>query len=735
MTLAAVASSAPVEMPWVRPSIRPMTVAFVIDSSQVGGAEHVILMLLQQLPRERFSCHIICPSSGPMIERYRQVANTIEIPGRTFLSPRGIGAIASALKRLQPDVVHTCLYTSDVSGVLASKLAGVPRTVCHIVGRNFYLIDERGVRRLRKRFFSLIYRGIYRLADEVVAVSEAVKQDLAQRPGLRVPAGRIRVVPHTVDPADLAVPAGAMTSAEARYGLRRSGPMIAVVASLIPTKGHRYLLEAMQRVAAVMPQVRCLIVGEGPHRQRLQQLVTELGLRRHVALTGELDGGIKNAIMQASRLIALPSLSEGLPVVVLEAMALGKPVVATDAGGTGEAVLDGVTGMLVPPRNAAALAAALLRVLDDEQLAERMGQAGRRRFDAHFSSARMMENFERLYVNGRLGPREKAAVRIRRVAKTAAAVVCAAAGETPLARRHHGRRVRILMYHGVLERVDRPAAFGDLFLTTEAFARQMRHLARGFNVLALDEVSRLLASRGRLPERAAVITFDDGYRNTLTQALPVLRSLRLPATVFISPALTGAQELLWFDALRMLAADGAAGNHSDAYYEQLYAIRRLPVREQEEAIARILALSRDQSLTDRHPEFALADWDEWRRAMAGGGVQIGSHAMAHEDLVRLPADERLQNLRRSKELIEAELKYPCRAIAYPYGASDPSVTDAARQAGYTCGVTTNDGLNGPEADLMTLRRTMIGDKGSLMLFRARASGMWQQLRAAGRIRR
>src|SRR3989338_2378835 len=128
-----------------------------------------------------------------------------------------------------------------------------------------------------------------------------------------------------------------------------------------------------------------------------------------------------------------------------------------------------------------------------------------------------------------------------------------ASGVTALARQRQQGQLRMLMYHGVLASVWGPAAYGHLFLTVQAFERQMRHLRRAFHVIALGEAVDALASGRPLPERAVVITFDDGYRNTLTEALPVLRSLDLPAAVFLPAALTGAEELLWFDTLRILS--------------------------------------------------------------------------------------------------------------------------------------------------------------------------------------
>jgi len=302
------------------------------------------------------------------------------------------------------------------------------------------------------------------------------------------------------------------------------------------------------------------------------------------------------------------------------------------------------------------------------------------------------------------------------------------------------------MYHGVVPRRQGPAAFGDLFISQDDFARQMRHLQRAFRVLALDEALDVMAAHGRFPDRAVLLTFDDGYRNTLITALPILQALRLPATVFVVPGLIDRGESLWFDGLRVLVAQGALrSRHLElgegiildgrtradperTFAEVAQRIMTLPCGPSERVVERIGELVGDDGLMERHPEFALAGWEEWRQAVAGHLVTVGSHGLLHSNLLSLDPQGRLEELRQSKRRIEEILGSTCRALAYPYGAWDHALADAAREAGYACAMTTDEGLNDAGDDPLTLCRTMSGDQGHVALFCARVSGVWETLR-------
>ncbi|HLK10440.1 MAG TPA: glycosyltransferase family 4 protein [Candidatus Binatia bacterium] len=229
-----------------------------------------------------------------------------------------------------------------------------------------------------------------RAVDVVIAISEGVRAALL-RAG--VDAARIRLVPSGVDPAALASPPAARAALRAEWEVPPDAVLVLVLGALERRKGHAVLLAA----AAAAPGLRYVFCGDGGEMAALRRAAAPLGgavqfvgFRRDVA-----------ACLAAADVVALPSLQEGLGVAALEAMAAGRPVVASRVGGLGEVVLDGETGLLVPPGDAAALAAALARLGADPALRARLGAAGRARVLARYTVAQMAEGTLACYERAR----------------------------------------------------------------------------------------------------------------------------------------------------------------------------------------------------------------------------------------------------------------------------------------------------------------------------------------------
>ena len=181
-------------------------------------------------------------------------------------------------------------------------------------------------------------------------------------------------------------------------GIPEACPLVFVFCRLNQMKGVDYFLEAAAKVARQRPDVRFLIAGDGAHKRELEYRAAEVGLRDRTIFAGfRCD---VPALLAEASLSVLPSLSEGLSNSLLESMAAGVPAIAARVGGNPEVIDDEVTGLLVPPRDPAALAGAMERLLEDQQLARRFGEAGRRRVEENFSVERSVREIERLY--GRL---------------------------------------------------------------------------------------------------------------------------------------------------------------------------------------------------------------------------------------------------------------------------------------------------------------------------------------------
>jgi glycosyltransferase involved in cell wall biosynthesis len=167
------------------------------------------------------------------------------------------------------------------------------------------------------------------------------------------------------------------------------------VARLSPVKDQATLLRAVARVVSEIPDFHLDIVGDGPSRVGLVSLTAELGLDTHVTFHGATDDVPR--FLAGARLFVLSSISEGVPLTILEAMAAGLPVVSTDVGGVEEVVANQQTGLLVPPSDADALAGAMLELLLDSERSQRMGSAAQRRAQERFDAREMVRNYESLY--------------------------------------------------------------------------------------------------------------------------------------------------------------------------------------------------------------------------------------------------------------------------------------------------------------------------------------------------
>ena len=178
-------------------------------------------------------------------------------------------------------------------------------------------------------------------------------------------------------------------------GLRNGGPVVLAVTGLRPGKGVETLVESWPAVLERRPDAILAIAGEGPERERITNMIEAAGIERSVHLLGNIAPA--ELALWGADLFVSPSWSESFPYAVLEAMAVGLPTVATDVGGTGEAVADGVTGQLVPPRDAGELAIAIADLLSEEAMLRAMGEAARRRHLERFTVQRMVENTLAVY--------------------------------------------------------------------------------------------------------------------------------------------------------------------------------------------------------------------------------------------------------------------------------------------------------------------------------------------------
>jgi glycosyltransferase involved in cell wall biosynthesis len=351
----------------------------------MGGMEHVISTLCRTLDPGEFECSVLClKGAGPVAEeldaagvQVHQIESQEDVPD--YLASL---KVRSLLRRHRVDVVHTHNTTALLFGASGARMAGV-RTIVHTDHARSY--PER-------RRITIAENLVARLVYRVVAVSEETRTDLWRRIG--IPERKLAIIPNGVAPGAEVEPSEVASIRQA-LGVGPDDVLVGLGARLVEQKGLAYLVEAMDEVQQRNPKVRLVIAGDGDLRESLEQDVAQRGLAGTVQFLGMRRD--LSRLLRAFDLYALPSIWEGLPLVVLEAMAAGLPLVASDVGGVATAVTHQANGLLVPPKDVGALSASILTLAADPELRGRMGRKGREVFDRQFSAEAMARQYSALY--------------------------------------------------------------------------------------------------------------------------------------------------------------------------------------------------------------------------------------------------------------------------------------------------------------------------------------------------
>ncbi len=369
-----------------------MRVLLVHSDLLGGGTERVLVTLARALPvAEKAICY--CPSNHPdppgeLVEALRRDGVEVLRVSPRATSPLYPWRVARAIGHYRPDVVH---FHGTLMGIVGGLLRGLfPRRVVFVYTQHPHHSQDA-------RWLRVLARGTFGRLDHVVCVSQAVREDLLAFPGLACLAGRTTVIHNGIDLTAFEEEPSAEEIAAVRgeIGAGEGERVIGSVGLLWRIKGYHVLLPAFARVLASFPRARLALVGRGEQEEELRALARELGVAERVSFLG-WRGDVAR-LLRAFDLYVQPSTSEGLPLAPLEAGAVGLPLVATRVGGMPEAVVDGRTGLLVPPEDAKAMAAAMLELLGNPDKARRLGEAARRRVWQEFSAETMAGKHVRLY--------------------------------------------------------------------------------------------------------------------------------------------------------------------------------------------------------------------------------------------------------------------------------------------------------------------------------------------------
>ena len=358
--------------------MKKVNILYLVVGLEIGGTEIQLLELLKKLDRRKYN-PIVCSikEKGIVADDIEKTDIRVEsLSIRNRFNLLALPRLVKILRRERIDILHTFLFWANILGRFTGRIARVP----------IIISSEECINLRKKKIAILIDRLTSRWADRIVVISKAIKNTLVERE--RISPEKIEVIYNGID----------LNSFKTEDKKEEDSiPKVGIVGRLHPDKGHRYFLKAAAQIVKKEPRVEFLIVGNGPLRKELGALSNKLGLSGKVIFAGERRDILK--IISSLDILVLSSLEEGLGNVLLEAMATGKPVIATKVGGVPEVVLDGETGILVPPRNPEALAQVTLKLLTNRALAKRMGQAGRRRVEKYFTIDRMVKETEKVYNN------------------------------------------------------------------------------------------------------------------------------------------------------------------------------------------------------------------------------------------------------------------------------------------------------------------------------------------------
>jgi glycosyltransferase involved in cell wall biosynthesis len=346
----------------------PLRIFFLVDSFNTGGTEIQAVELARRMDPGQHQVTLGClRDDGPLRTRIEDTPiSIVEFhPASGVKSVSGVYQLlrlATFLRQRKFDVVHTHDLWSNLLGVPAARLAGIPI----IVSSRRDLSHGDWYTRSNRRVLSRILR----LSTAIVVNSKLVLEDVLRNDGL--PSGKVRVVYNGIDVDRFRVQA----NREHLFpGI--GGAKLAVLVGNMHSdvKGHPWLIRAAREVLRRFPKVKFVLVGEGERRPAFQRLAQEVGVENQVLFLGPRQDVPE--ILSCCDIGLSSSTAEGFPNAVLEYLAAGLPTIATAVGGSLELIANGVTGLLVSPRDERALSAAILRLLEDPQLAKSLAVAGR----------------------------------------------------------------------------------------------------------------------------------------------------------------------------------------------------------------------------------------------------------------------------------------------------------------------------------------------------------------------
>ncbi len=619
-----------------------LSVCHILPALPLNGAENLLLQICRNMnPEEVRTSILLIADGGPLVPDFEALGIPVTIipkKGRYDLSI--IWKVRSFLRQGQFDLIHTHLFTANLWGRLGCAFLG-PAVISSM---HSIASIEKSVLRQTEQFLD---RLLVPMTDAVVCVTLQVMRTMSQV--ARLPRSKLVTINNGVE---IPVDYDAMTKEDARSTLKvpKGLPILGIIGRFSKPKNHQAFLESLVLVREKFPDLLVLIVGIGELEESIRKKVSELGLEESVLFMGSRRD--VPVILKALDALVIPSLWEGLPIVLLEALVSGTPVIATRVGGIPDVVEDRVTALLTAP-DPESLSKTMIWALDHPVEMLRIAESGNKMSRDCYDIRKTAQQYRDLY---RSTLQRKAFGRgIRRLARSII-------GKTFS---HKGRKMdghpalRVLAYHRVVDDWN-----GDILCVHPFdFLEQMKWLREeGFAILSVEKALELLA-QGALPNRAVSITFDDGYRDTFENAFPILTRMKIPA--------------MFFPVTGFVLGEGSHSRYQNRDKEVPY-------------------LTVDQILM-----------------MKEGMIEFGCHTHSHPCLPCIAPDAAEAEVRKAKKLLEEWTGGPIKVFSYPNGAFEPEHFRILAETGFEAAFSMRPGLNRPATSRWALRRTEVSGRDSL----------------------
>jgi glycosyltransferase involved in cell wall biosynthesis len=364
---------------------------FVIDNLQFGGGERVFAQIISRLPRDRYEILLAAHPNKQLLQTIRPQVGFLPIDFSKRFNFSLVPRLSKIIKNNSIQIVHGQGARAEFYARLANRLAGKSNYVSTIA----MPVEGFDVGPIRKKIYSLFDRFSEKFVDRFVVVSDALRDKMIR--GRGIPPEKVTRIYNGIE-VDHYLPQDQNRSRERirnEFNIEEDTLFIGAIGRLVWQKGFEFLIQAMPKVLTEFPQTKVLIAGEGPLREELEEVAERLKIKEHIIFSG-FRADIKE-ILTAIDILVIPSLLEGFPMITLEGIAMAKPIIATRIDGINEQIVDGESGILIPPRDPSAIAEAIVRVITEKELAHSLGLGGRRRVEREFTVERMVSETENVY--------------------------------------------------------------------------------------------------------------------------------------------------------------------------------------------------------------------------------------------------------------------------------------------------------------------------------------------------